>query len=152
MLEDHRDLPNLVVLQCGCKTRHRRETNSVLHLPKRSGLQIIFDSIFRKLRCLEMRFELGLEAPDPKRALRSAGTIAGSYVIGRMIPLLPYMLAANAHQALLISIACTLLALARFGFVKGHFTGVSKFKSAWQTALVGSLAASVAFGIAKLIS
>jgi VIT1/CCC1 family predicted Fe2+/Mn2+ transporter len=99
-----------------------------------------------------MRFELGLEAPDPKRALRSAFTIAGSYVVGGMIPLLPYMLAANAHQALIISIAVTLLALALFGFVKGHFTGVSKFKSAGQTALVGSLAAAVAFGIAKVIS
>jgi vacuolar iron transporter family protein len=99
-----------------------------------------------------MRFEVGLEAPDPKRALRSAFTIAGSYVVGGMIPLLPYMLAANAHQALIISIAVTLLALALFGFVKGHFTGVSKFKSAGQTALVGSLAAAVAFGIAKVIS
>ncbi len=99
-----------------------------------------------------MRFELGLEAPDPKRALRSAFTIAGSYIVGGMIPLLPYMLAANARQALTISIAVTLLALAVFGFVKGHFTGVSKFKSAWQTALVGSLAAGVAFGIAKAIT
>lgn len=99
-----------------------------------------------------MRFELGLEAPDPKRALRSAFTIAGSYIVGGMIPLMPYMLAANAHQALYISIAVTLLALTVFGFVKGHFTGVSKFKSAWQTALVGSLAAGVAFGIAKAIA
>lgn len=66
--------------------------------------------------------------------------------------MLPYMLAANAHAVLNISIAATLLALTVFGFVKGHFTGVSKFKSAWQTALVGSLAASVAFGIAKAIS
>jgi VIT1/CCC1 family predicted Fe2+/Mn2+ transporter len=99
-----------------------------------------------------MRFELGLEAPDPKRALRSAVTIAGSYIVGGMIPLLPYMLAANAQNALLISIAVTLLALTVFGFVKGHFTGVSKIKSAWQTALVGSLAAGVAFGIAKAIS
>jgi len=99
-----------------------------------------------------MRFELGLEAPDPRRALRSAFTIAGSYIVGGMIPLLPYMLAANAHNALLISIAVTLLALTVFGFVKGHFTGVSKLKSAWQTALVGSLAAGVAFGIAKAIS
>ncbi len=99
-----------------------------------------------------MRFELGLEAPDPKRALRSAFTIAGSYIVGGMIPLLPYMLAGNADRALMISIAVTLLALTVFGFVKGHFTGVSKSKSAWQTALVGSLAAGVAFGIAKAIS
>lgn len=73
-----------------------------------------------------MRFELALEAPDPKRALRSAFTIAGSYIVGGMIPLLPYMLAGNADRALMISIAVTLLALTVFGFVKGHFTGVSK--------------------------
>jgi len=99
-----------------------------------------------------MRFELGLEEPDPKRALRSALTIAASYVVGGMIPLAPYILASNGHRALLISVGVTLLALATFGFVKGHFTGVSKLKSAWQTALVGSLAAGVAFAIAKAIS
>jgi VIT1/CCC1 family predicted Fe2+/Mn2+ transporter len=97
-----------------------------------------------------MRFELGLEAPDPRRALRSVLTIAGSYIVGGMIPLLPYMLASDAHQALMISIGVTLLALALFGFVKGHFTGVSKLKR--QTALIGSLAAGVAFAIAKAIS
>jgi VIT1/CCC1 family predicted Fe2+/Mn2+ transporter len=99
-----------------------------------------------------MRFELGLEAPDPNRALRSAMTIAGSYIVGGMIPLAPYILAANGHRALIISVVVTLLALAIFGFVKGHFTGVSKLKSAWQTAFVGSLAAGVAFAIAKAIS
>ena len=99
-----------------------------------------------------MRFELGLEAPDPGRALRSALTIAGSYIVGGMIPLLPYVLAGDARTALVVSCVVTLLALAVFGFVKGHFTGVSKVKSAWQTTLVGSLAAGVAFGIAKLIA
>lgn len=99
-----------------------------------------------------MRFELGLEEPDPKRAWRSALTIAGSYVVGGLIPLSPYMIAPTTHEALTISIIVTLMALVVFGYVKGHFTGVSKFKSAWQTALVGSLAAAVAFGIAKAIS
>jgi VIT1/CCC1 family predicted Fe2+/Mn2+ transporter len=99
-----------------------------------------------------MKFELGLTAPDPRRALRSALTIAGSYIGGGMIPLLPYMLSADPHAALVISVIVTLLALIVFGFVKGHFTGVSKLKSAWQTALVGSLAAGAAFAIAKAIA
>jgi VIT1/CCC1 family predicted Fe2+/Mn2+ transporter len=149
----------------------RREENEICEVPEREAEEIV--DLFKDYgvtaseaapvvaalrrepkawRDFMMRFELGLEAPDPKRALRSALTIAGSYVIGGMIPLLPYMLAANAHQALMVSIAVTLLALALFGFVKGHFTGVSKFKSAWQTAFVGSLAAGVAFAIAKAIS
>lgn len=36
-----------------------------------------------------MRFELGLEEPDPKRASRSALTIALSYVAGGLVPLMP---------------------------------------------------------------
>jgi VIT1/CCC1 family predicted Fe2+/Mn2+ transporter len=99
-----------------------------------------------------MKFELGLTAPDPRRALRSAFTIGGSYIGGGMIPLLPYMLSADPHTALVVSVVVTLLALIVFGFVKGHFTGVSKLKSAWQTALVGSLAAGAAFAIAKAIA
>lgn len=99
-----------------------------------------------------MKFELGLAAPDPRRAWRSALTIAGSYIGGGMIPLLPYMLLADPHTALIVSVIVTLLALIAFGFVKGHFTGVSKLKSAWQTALVGSLAAGAAFAIAKAIA
>jgi VIT1/CCC1 family predicted Fe2+/Mn2+ transporter len=99
-----------------------------------------------------MKFELGLTAPDPRRALHSAFTIAGSYIGGGMIPLLPYMLSADPHSALVVSVVVTLLALIVFGFVKGHFTGVSKLKSAWQTALVGSLAAGAAFAIAKAIA
>src|SRR5436189_1221961 len=44
-----------------------------------------------KWRDFMMRFELGLEAPDPRRALRSALTIAASYAVGGLIPLAPYM-------------------------------------------------------------
>ena len=41
-----------------------------------------------------MRFELGLEEPDPRRGLSSALTIAGAYIAGGLIPLAPYMLIA----------------------------------------------------------
>ena len=98
-----------------------------------------------------MRFELGLEEPDPKRALQSAFTIAASYIVGGLIPLAPYMLEANMGEALRVSVGMTLVALAIFGAVKGHFTGAAKGKSALQTALVGGLAASAAFAIAHWI-
>jgi VIT1/CCC1 family predicted Fe2+/Mn2+ transporter len=99
-----------------------------------------------------MRFELGLERPDPKRALTSATTIAASYVVGGLVPLTPYFLVANAGRALAASVACTLLALFVFGYAKGHFTGAVPVRSALQTALVGGLAAAAAFGIARLIA
>jgi VIT1/CCC1 family predicted Fe2+/Mn2+ transporter len=99
-----------------------------------------------------MRFELGLEKPDPKRALVSALVIAASYVAGGLVPLVPYMLVHNAHTALAISVGCTLAALAVFGWVKGHFTGARPLKSAIQTTVTGGLAASAAFLIAHAIA
>jgi VIT1/CCC1 family predicted Fe2+/Mn2+ transporter len=99
-----------------------------------------------------MRFELGLEPPDPKRAVRSATTIAGAYIAGGLIPLAPYMLMASAGSALLVSIVATIVALAVFGAVKGHFTGMSLSSSALRTAFIGGLAAAAAFGIARLVS
>lgn len=99
-----------------------------------------------------MRFELGLEKPEPKRALTSALTIAGAYVAGGLIPLGPYMLTPSAEVGLPISVGATLLALAIFGYVKGRFTGVVPFRSAIQTVLIGGVAAAAAFLIARAIS
>src|SRR5690242_13495287 len=86
-----------------------------------------------------MRFELGLEAPDPRRAMQSALTIAGSYVAGGLIPLLPYILLGHPNSALIVSVIVTLLALLIFGYVKGRFTGASPIRSGLQTALIGGL-------------
>lgn len=98
-----------------------------------------------------MRFELGLEEPDPRRATRSAMTIAGAYVAGGLVPLSPYALVSSVPVALAWSVAVTLLALLVFGYVKGRFTTDRPWRSAWQTVLVGGLAASAAFLIAKAI-
>jgi VIT1/CCC1 family predicted Fe2+/Mn2+ transporter len=98
-----------------------------------------------------MRFELGLEEPDPKRARRSALTIALSYVAGGLVPLAPYFFIRPVHHALVGSVIITLLALLVFGYVKGKLTTPRPLRSAWQTALVGGLAATAAFVIAKLI-
>jgi vacuolar iron transporter family protein len=99
-----------------------------------------------------MRFELGLEKPQPGRAVRSAGTIAFSYIAGGLIPLTPYLITPHALVALGYSVGATILALAIFGFVKGHYTGVSPWTSAFRTTLIGGLAAGAAFSIAKLFS
>lgn len=99
-----------------------------------------------------MRFELGLEAPDPRRALRSAVTIAASYAVGGAIPLTPYFVRSNVGDALRMSVVVTLVALTLFGYVKGRFTGARPVRSALQTVMIGSLAAAAAFAIARSIS
>jgi VIT1/CCC1 family predicted Fe2+/Mn2+ transporter len=98
-----------------------------------------------------MRFELGLERPEPGRAPRSALTIAGAYVAGGLIPLAPYMLLASQRSAQLASAGITLVALAVFGYIKGRFTGMRPARSALQTTLIGGLAAAAAFAIARAI-
>lgn len=99
-----------------------------------------------------MRFELGLEKPDPARALQSALTIAASYIVGGLIPLLPYIIIPEAMRALRVSIVVTLIALFIFGYVKGRFTGLRPFWSAFQTVCIGALASAAAFAIASAIS
>lgn len=98
-----------------------------------------------------MRFELGLEQPDPKRAGNSALTIAGSYIAGGLLPLAPYYFLESVISGLIGSVIVTLIALFVFGYVKGRFTTTHPFKSAWQTVFVGGLAATAAYTIAKAI-
>jgi len=99
-----------------------------------------------------MRFELGFEEPDPKRARNSAATIAASYIVGGLVPLSPYMLVPNLTSALLTSIAVTLVALFLFGYFKGRLTGINPLQGGLRTVLIGGLASAAAFGLARWIS
>ena len=58
----------------------------------------------------------------------------------------------KSGSALGVSVGVTLLALTVFGFVKGHFTGASPLRGAIQTMLIGGVAATAAFLIARAIS
>ena len=98
-----------------------------------------------------MRFELGLDTPDPKRARVSAFTIAASYIVGGLIPLSPYMIFKDINVALWSSVIITMLALFVFGYIKGKFTGLNPLRGGLQTILVGGLAAGVAFILARLL-
>jgi VIT1/CCC1 family predicted Fe2+/Mn2+ transporter len=99
-----------------------------------------------------MRFELGLERPEPERALWSALTIGGAYAAGGLIPLAPYMILKTATTALAVSAGVTLAALLAFGYVKGRYTGAPAVRSALWTALIGGLAAGAAFALARAIA
>jgi len=98
-----------------------------------------------------MRFELGLEEIDPKRARNSAITIAASYIAGGLVPLAPYMLMPTLDRALQLSVVVTLLALFVFGFVKGRLTGISPWRGGLQTIVIGGLASAAAYTLARLI-
>lgn len=99
-----------------------------------------------------MRFELGFEEPDPKRARNSAVTIAASYILGGLVPLSSYMVVDSLQTALTVSVVVTLIALFIFGYVKGSLTGIAPFRGGLQTVVIGGLASAAAFTLARLIS
>jgi VIT1/CCC1 family predicted Fe2+/Mn2+ transporter len=98
-----------------------------------------------------MRFELGLDRPDKNRALQSAIVIGLSYVIGGLIPLSAYFFTPTTSEGLLYSSIITFICLVAFGLIKSKLTGQPLFKGAARVTLVGALAATAAFGLAKLI-
>jgi len=151
-------------------TERQRENWEIDHLPEREKQEVaevfhnygmeethitpIIDAMSKnREQWLDfmMRFELGLETPDPKRARMSAITIGVSYIVGGFIPLSSYILIPSLSTALIVSIIVTLIALFLFGYIKGRFTGNKPLMSGFQTMLVGGLAAGVAFLLARLI-
>ena len=148
-----------------------REQQEILEVPEQEAAEVreifksygltadesatVVDSLRRRPKDwvdFMMRFELGLEAPQPSRAWKSALTIAAAYVVGGLIPLSAYSVVSDAHQALRLSVTVTVIALAVFGGIKGRFTGAPMIRSALQTAIIGGLAAAAAFAIAHWIS
>jgi VIT1/CCC1 family predicted Fe2+/Mn2+ transporter len=97
-----------------------------------------------------MKYELGLDKPDPKRARNSALNIGISYIVGGLVPLTPYFFVDTPVAGLKLSVAFTLVCLFIFGYFKSKITGISPFWGAVRVMLIGALAAGAAFGVAKL--
>lgn len=97
-----------------------------------------------------MKFELGLEKPDPRRATKSALNIGLSYAVGGIIPLSPYFFISDSKEALKFSVVATLICLFVFGYFKSKITGVPVLSGALKVMLIGALAAAAAFSVALL--
>ncbi|NSL90794.1 iron transporter [Chitinophaga sp. Mgbs1] len=98
-----------------------------------------------------MKYELGLEKPDARRATKSALNIGVSYIIGGLIPLIPYFFVNEGLEGLKISAAVTIACLFVFGYAKSRITGLEPLRGGLRVAVIGTIAAGCAFGIARLI-
>ncbi len=91
-----------------------------------------------------MRFELGLEKPDPKRATKSALNIGVSYIVGGAVPLVPYFLTEKPSDGLVWSAGVTVICLFIFGYFKSRATGQKPISGALKVMFIGIAAASAA--------
>ena len=94
------------------------------------------------------------EIPD-RRMYTSAFTIGLGYLLGGLIPLLPYFFIQQAFTALIYSCILTGTVLLIFGVVKARVTGAATAEGgvrsyawgAFSTLMVGGAAAGAAYGI-----
>ncbi len=98
-----------------------------------------------------MKYELGLDKPDPQRARKSAFNIGTSYIVGGLIPLSPYFFVTDGLAGLKISAVITLCCLFIFGYFKSKMTGVNPIGGALRVTIIGALAAGCAFAVARVI-
>jgi len=98
-----------------------------------------------------MKYELGLDKPNPKRARNSALNIGLSYAIGGLVPLSPYIFLETPMESLKLSALFTLICLFVFGYFKSKITGLNPWLGALRVTIIGALAAGCAFAVAKLI-
>ncbi|KAJ3346148.1 hypothetical protein HDU83_003353 [Entophlyctis luteolus] len=146
-------------------SEYKREQREIIEVPDREEDEIPYgmgrESVAPLIDALKsnpkmwvefmMKYELNLEKPEASRTWISALTIGGSYFMGGLVPLIPYMLISDSYTALYISIGCTLVILFIFGYVKGQVIGVnSPLRSAVEMMFVGACASGAAFGIAKV--
>jgi vacuolar iron transporter family protein len=111
------------------------------------------EEIARDKKCwvdFMMKYELGLDEPDPKRAAKSAINIGVSYIVGGIIPLSPYFFVHHPHDALKISVIATLICLFVFGYFKSKMTGVEPLWGAIKVTMIGAVAAATAYGVASI--
>jgi vacuolar iron transporter family protein len=116
------------------------------------GMGTFFLSLLSSVYSCDVRTE---EVPV-RRLYISAFTIGMGYLIGGIIPLLPYVFIPQAQIALIYSSVVTGLVLLIFGAVKSHITGagVGTYGYIWgalSTLLVGGLAAGAAFGLVRIL-
>ncbi len=96
-----------------------------------------------------MRFELGLERPNPNQAYKSGLIIALAYIVGGMIPLLSYWATNTPNEGLIWSSISTGIVLLVFGYFKSRITGQNPILGALRVCLISAVAAGAAYLLAK---
>ncbi|PNY29851.1 Vacuolar iron transporter [Tolypocladium capitatum] len=102
----------------------------------------------------KMDFALRMDEPAGHRAWVSGATMGLSYLVGGLIPMVPYFVMARVRDALLVSVAVTVVILLAFGYAKNYVAVRNHRAGVWgalQTLVIGVLAAGTSYVIVKAL-
>lgn len=94
------------------------------------------------------REELGIDPDDLPSPWTAAFSSLGSFTVGALIPVLPYLLGLNS---LLVAAICAATGLFTAGVITSRFTSRKWWYSGLRQMLLGVFAAVVTFGVGKII-
>ena len=101
-----------------------------------------------------MDFGHRLDRPNAHAAWISALTMGLSYFVGGLIPMIPYFVMSRVREALLVSVAVTVVVLLAFGYAKNYVAIRNHRAGAWgalQTLIIGMLAAGTSYVIVRAL-
>ena len=98
-----------------------------------------------------MQKELGL-SPDVGGAARGDALMVGLAYLAAVIPLWPYAVLPLIGPALLVSLACTFVALFALGVVKATVARQLRLRGGLQVLLIGSVSAGIGFVIGHAVT
>ena len=94
--------------------------------------------------------ELGLPPQANKRPLAHGAFIGASYLLGAILPALPFLFIGNTREGLYVSIAVGALELVTVGIIQARYSGTSRLRGAGEILLIGLAAALVVFLVTYL--
>jgi VIT1/CCC1 family predicted Fe2+/Mn2+ transporter len=99
-----------------------------------------------------VREELGLAPERFDQPVKVAVIIGLSFLVGGLLPVLPYAFLHEGHAAILTSTLITLIALFAVGAIKTKLTKTSWFSNGLESLTIGVIAGGIGFGVGKLLA
>ena len=104
----------------------------------------------KKMLEVMAHMELGVDIEPAGSALKDAAVMAPSFMLGAIVPILPYVFT-NHTPAFVLSLLLASLALFSIGIVKARVADVSVWRSGLEQFAIGALAGGIGYVIGTLI-
>ena len=95
--------------------------------------------------------ELGLNPDLPTNPLRNALAMGTAYVVGALVPLLPFLIGMNGSVAFAVSVVAGGAALFSVGAIKARLVGKSIWSSGLEILVIGTVGAIAGYAIGVLV-